>query len=369
MQTNSVKSDIRGQTTVPGTLVLLASVALLLGGCGGGGSDNATTSGGCTLTLQEIEAIDNINNMPAECLPQLPTPETNLLGRIFILGTQIDPADGSLHIYANGTDSDGNPLLLADYQTASISIAGIPADPGLVSVNNITDGDDVLSLGFVTDYSTSISAAELTAISGVYSQILTNLSPPSLPQIMEGEVINFSNSTVVVQDWTTDVTLLESAFLDDGGIIRDQTAFYDALGVTLQRNMVLDNDGLVERCRPAHMLVAFTDGGENASLTYTGETVHSIINNSKTVMVLLGGLSANKDMLVDLAGDQGAFVYAYNLADIKDVVEKWASSLSNMVKFTLDPATGFDTGAVTIQLGPENVIVERPVDGFCESTL
>jgi hypothetical protein len=38
-----------------------------------------------------------------------------------------------------------------------------------------------------------------------------------------------------------------------------------------------------------------------------------------------------------------------------------------MVKFTLDPATGFDAGAITIELGGEAVVVERPVDGFCES--
>jgi len=371
MQIYDARYDTRGRTTVRGVMFFLASLVFLLCGCGsgGGGSSTATSSGGCTLTLQEIEAIDNINNMPPECLPQLPTPETNLLGRIFILGTQIDPANGSLHIYANGTDIDGNPLQLADYQPASISIAGIPADPGLVSVDNIIDGDNVLSLGFLTDYSTSISDAELNAISGVYSHILSNLSPPSLPLIMEGEVINFSNSTVVVQDWTEDVALLDAAFLDDGGILRDQTAFYDALGVSLQRDLVQNNDGLVERCRPAHMLVAFTDGGENASVMYTKETVQSIINDSKTILVILGNLSANKDMLVELAGDQGAFVYAYNLSNISDVVEKWAGSLSHMVKFTLEQATGYDRGAITIQVGTETVNVERPVDGFCESTM
>jgi hypothetical protein len=349
----------------------IATLIQLITACGGGGGGSGTSDGGggCTLTLEEIQAIDNINDLPPECLLSLPRPETNLLGRIFVLGTQIDPASGALRIFVNGTDIDGNPLQLANFQTATVSINDIPANPALVAVDPIADGDDVLSMGFVTDYSTSISNAELNAISGVYSQILANLIPPRLPQIMEGQVINFSNSAVVVQDWTEDVALLDAAFLDDGGIMRDQTAFYDALGVTLQRDLVLDNEGLVERCRPAHMLVAYTDGGENASVTYTKGTVQSIIDDSKAVMIMLGGLSADKDMLVELAGDQGAFVYAYSLSDVEDVVGKWASSLSHMAKYTLDSATGFDTGAITIQLGSETVIVERPVDSFCESAL
>jgi hypothetical protein len=327
------------------------------------------SGGGCPLTYEEIQAIDNISELPPECLPSLPTPETNLLGRVFILGTQIDQGSGALVIFSNGTDINGNTLQLADFQAATVSINGIPADPALVSVEPIVDDNDVLSMAFVTDYSTSISDAELNAVSGIYSQVLANLIPPNLPQIMEGQVINFSNSVLVIEDWTENAASIEAAFLDDGGIIRDETAFYDALGITLQRDLAQDNDGLVERCRPAHMLVTFTDGIENASVTYTKGTVQSIIDDSKAVMIMLGGLSADKDMLVDLAGDNGAFVYAYTLSDIEDVVGKWASSLSHMVKFTLDPATGFDTGEITIQLGTQTVIVERPVDGFCESTL
>jgi hypothetical protein len=353
----------------------LAVGALLLAGCGGGGSGVAGGGGagggggGCTLTIQEIEAIGNINDLPPECLALLPVPENNLLGRIFILGTQVDPASGALRIFANGTDSNGDPLQLADFQAATVSIDGSPADPALVSVEPVVAGDDVLSLGFVTDYSTSIVDAELNAISAVYALVLDGLSPPNLPLILEGEVINFSDSVVVQQDWSEDVALLQAALQRDDGFVRGNTAFYDALGVALQRELVLDNDGLVERCRPAHLLISFTDGSENASVTYTKDTLLPIIDDSRAVLIMLGSLNADKDALIELAGDRGAFAYAYNLAGIQNVVQDWAASLSHMVKFTLDPATGFDTGGITIELGAEAVVVERPVDGFCESTL
>ena len=83
-------------------------------------------------------------------------------------------------------------------------------------------------------------------------------------------------------------------------------------------------------------------------------------------MIMLGGLHADKDELVELSGDQGAFIYAYNLDSIEEKVQDWAGSLSHMVKFILDPATGFDAG-ISIKLGDETIVVERPVDGFCES--
>ena len=125
----------------------------------------------------------------------------------------MDSASGALRIFVVGTDSDGNPLTLADFQTATVSIAGSPVDPGLVSVEPVADGDEVLSLGFITDYSFSISDPELEAISDVFSYILDSLSPPSLPQIFEGIAINFGSTVVVQQDWTGDANLLHNAFL------------------------------------------------------------------------------------------------------------------------------------------------------------
>ena len=368
-QTKMATSVRWGQTTMPGWAVLFVSAALSLSGCGGGGggggsSSSSVGSAGCELTIQELEAIGNINDIPQECLSMLPAPEDNLLGRMFILGTQVDQQAALCAFLSMARTVAALPC---SCPIATVSIDGNPVDPNLVSVDPIAAGDDVLSLGFVTDYSTSISDAELAKVSDIYSIILDSLSPPNLPQVLEGMVINFSNSILVKQDWTEDPALLQTAYQLDASFSRQNTALYDALGVALKRDPAVIDDGLVERCRPAHMLITFTDGADNASFTYTKETLLPIIQDSKAVMIMLGSLSADKTTLMDLAGDQGAFVYAYNLSGIQSTVEKWADSLSQMVKFTLDPATGFNAGTITIKLGTETVAVERPVDGFCES--
>jgi hypothetical protein len=348
----------------------LISIMLMISGCGDdfGGTGNVASETGCTLTLEELQAIDNINNVPQECLGDLPAPDQNLLNRIFVLGTQINPASSALRIFVSGTDNDGNALKLADFQTATVSIDGVPVDPALVSVDPLAAGDDVLSLAFATDYSTSISDAELGVVSSMYANILDSLSPPNLPPVSEGMIINFSTFVEVRQDWTEDTALLKAALAFDDSFARQNTALYDAIGITLERDLDSFEDGLIERCRPAHMQVFFTDGFDNASFFYTKETVLPIIDSSKTVTIMLGSLSADKDLLAELAGETGGFVYAYSLQDIQSLVAKWAASLSEMVKFTLDPAAGFDGGNITITLGSETVAVERPVDGFCEST-
>lgn len=341
---------------------LLIAFAATLTGCGGGGggSEGADANNqGCVLTPEQIENLEDISDLPPECLDLLPQPDNSILGRIFVLGTQVDALTGELRIYANGLDLDGNPLVLADFQTATVTVDDAPV---AYAVEQVSAGDAILSLGFVTDHSRSITDAELVDIGNSYSLILNRM-----PQVFEGEVVNFSDTASLRQDWTEDLPTLLDAVQPDLSIPRNSTALYDALGVALQRDLGLLDDGLVERCRPAHMLVVFTDGKENASISYTKATLLPIIEQSNTVMIMLGTLLSDVGTMQELAGDQGAYIYAYNIAGISTLIDSWSDSLSHMVKFTLDPATGFDTGTIKIALGTETVVVERPTDGFCEA--
>ena len=341
--------------------VILTSVTLVgcLGGGGGGGGESVTAdSDVCVLSQDQLQTISHVDDLPLACLSLLPIPDDNLLGRIFVLGTQVDGASGELFIYANGTDLNGQPLELADFQAATVSVDNAPV---AAAVEAVSAGDSILSLGLITDYSTSIDDAELAAISSVYENLLT-----LLPQVFEAEVLNFSDSVVLRQDWTESNADLLAAIQLDNSMVRSNTAFYDAVGTALQRELALDSDGLVERCRPAHMLVAFTDGQDNASSTYTTAALRPIIDDSNTVMIMLGTLAADSDELSELAGSNGAFAYAYDVSSIQAVVQRWSQSLNHMVKFTLSPATGFDSGVIRISVPGQTVTVNRPVDGFCE---
>lgn len=360
-------------------IIQLSITSVILSGCsGGGGSDQTSfTAGpstdGCDLSAAEITATFAL---PTECIDQFPQPDDNFDGRLYIMGSQVEAASGDLVLYAHGLDGGGAPLSVSDLQQATIQVGPasyVNADAE-VDIQPVTPGDKILSLSLVTDYSESMSDSDLDAITDVYTTILDNL-----PEVYEASVINFS-STVQIPirlDWTEAYTdsgnLIQQAIQRDESITRGNTALYDAMGYALQQDPAIiggaapvEGDGLVERCRPGHLLLVFTDGLENASYAYTKPQLINLIASSNTETIMLGTEEATKADLIELAGDNGAFVYAYNAAFVGDVIENWASSLANMVKITIAPSTLFASRDVSISLGTEVTDFTPPSDGLCE---
>lgn len=355
--------------SLPGLWLLTLFAVVLVTACGGPSGSSATTStAGCNLSLDEL---NNIGSAPPECLALLPDPQSTLNPRLFILGSETTQ-DGKLHIYAHAVDADDVPIQLLDFQTATtVSVDGIvrlnngqAENGGGVTVDAIADGSPI-SLAFLTDYSASISDANLDQIGAAYSQILS-----ALPAGFEAQVLNFSSDTAVRQDWTQALpALLDAVQFDPAFAPRNNTALYDGIGNTLDR--LVDHPeggfGLADRCRPVRILITHTDGLENASFSYTKGQLLAEIDSSRTIAIMLGTLTANISELEEFAGDRGAFVYAYDVNGIQAAVSGWAESFGDIVEFVIDAGI-FNSdvpGAVQIALGDLSVMVEAPYDQDC----
>jgi len=292
------------------------------------------------------------------------TPLNTLEGSIFILGSQIDN-NGDLVVFMNGTDIDGTPLSVTDLQSSKVTVGTSPTytnnDPEL-DIAAVSPGDSVLSLSLVVDYSSSTNN-ELDNVAAIYRQMLDNL-----PLVFEAQVITFSNTYDVKLDWT-DASSGLAAIKDAVGLphdVRDKTALYDTMGFALEGDLQTAGDGLVERCRPAHMLVVFTDGEENYSSVYTDKnTLTSIINNSRTVVIMLGTSTASQAELLSLAGDYGAVVQVSNSSGLVAEANSWSTSLQSMVKLTLKASTGFVGKTVSIAIGSQTATVVDPGQPIC----
>ena len=351
--------------SLPGLILVTLLMALLVSACSPSGSSGGAVVG-CNLTLDDLE---NLGNAPPECLALLPDPENTLSPRIFILGSETT-LDGKLHIFVHGVDAADVPLVLADYQTASVVTVdgtirldnGVDVNGGGVTVQAIADGSPI-SLAFLTDYSGSISDANLAEIGQAYAQVLN-----ALPAGFESMVLNFSDFTDVRQDWTQDLpTLLTAVEFDPTFAPRDNTAFYDGIGNTLFRPDQLPGFGLSDRCRPARIFISHTDGLENFSFIYNKANLLSEIDSSRTIAIMLGTLTANITELQEFAGTRGAFVYAYDVNGIQAAVTGWAASFGNIVEFVVDAGV-FDPlapGVVQIDLGTLVSTVEAPYDLPC----
>ena len=307
-------------------------------------------------------------------------PQNTLTSKLFVVGSQVD-TNGNLVLYVNGTDANGDPLTDTDLQNATVSVTTTTGTTQFVngdselSIQPVTVGDKILSLSLITDYSGSIEDSALNDIGNVFRTILLNL-----PMVYEAQIINFSDTYHLEIDWTEAATnyddIVAATYRDDT-IYRNGTALYDTIGFALLNDPAIvgtpttQGDGLIERCRPAHMMVVFSDGMENpqdnSPNIYTDiNELTAMIESSETIPIMLGTSNADLPTLQTFAGSRGAVVQILNTAGIESEISNWAQSLNYMVKFSLTPASGFSGNTVTIELNGQTVTVSNPSDAFCK---
>ena len=365
-------------------LLLAGTLALLLSACGGSnGGNNGTASAQCTLTQAQIDALTPDDVLPANC-DFLRAPP--LVG-LFILGTEIDAA-GDLKLYVNGVKRNGTPMILTDFVGAAVTVGGVtvnrPADWNVVAA-----GGDMLSLVTLADYSSSISTADLIGMGNLYDIVLENARPG-----FEAETINFSTDPgtgepvmavkpVPGDHWTSNLPDLLAANDYDVAFPNQNTPLYDAMGTGLMGPLATafvpgaDNLGLVERNRPATLLMVQTDGVDNASLKITEDDLVSLMNRCHTTAIMLGTFQQDSDIdqilkgraaLKRLAGTRGAFVNALNASFLEATITPFAESLGNLVVFTLNKETNFADKTVRIEVDSLAASASEPfdIDGSCQ---
>ena len=281
------------------------------------------------------------------------TPQNTLDGKILVLGSRVHETSNDLEIYVTGTDLNGDPLTVAQLEGVTVNVgvdSYVIADPELTVATVTGGGENILSLSLVTDWSNSTNG-ELAFVEGIFKQFLDKLPP----LVYEAQVVTFSDEHKIQEDWSTNLTDLKTAV----GAIHDprnRTALYDSMGAALEGGTDLDSlvhDGVTDQCRPAHVMVVFTDGDDNESSGYTDTGLASIANLDKTVVIMLGTSDAKADVLTTLAGDYGAVVQVVDPSGLPIEVANWALSLSEMVKITLDQAVDVTGKAVSISLGSQ----------------
>jgi len=291
-------------------------------------------------------------------------PKNNLEDKVFVLGAQEDDSAVTLVLYVNGTDPDGEPLTVISLQGASLNVRDIDDSTisytdgdGKLTITEVDDSDNFLSLAFVTDYSNS-TKGELDFVANILTKMLDNL-----PLVYEAQVMTFSDSYEIQQNWTDDLVALKIAVAQPHSD-RNKTALYDSMRVALEGDLGTGTIGLFEKCSPAHMLVLFTDGDDNMSSSgYTDTQLASVVNDDKTAVIVLGTSKAKDEVLTTLAGDYGAAVQVTDPLSLEAEVENWSDSLSNIVKLTLE---GVVTNGKTLSITVGTQTVDVIPNSHCQ---
>ena len=378
--------DYKVSAVVPFTLgrqfmlFLTGIMALLLAACGGGSGGGGGGGGGaavaqCPLTEDQFDTLtpDDLATLPAECDFLAVDP---LVG-LFILGTEIDGTD--LKVYVHGVNQDFTPMTLADFEQASVTLDGVPANP-VAAVAPAPAG--VLSMALLADYSESITDADVIGMGELYSNIEKNA-----PADFEAEKVNFSSeegttsqdgATVItvkpgpLPHWTEDLPALLVANEFDPEQDRNNTTLFDAMGTALlgpiepfsdNFDPTTDDFGLVERngtqggggvvgTHPASLIMVQTGGLDTASQIMNLGDITGLLDRCHTTVIMMGTFQTtlDVDVLNALAGDRGAFVQALNTNFLRPAMQPYAESLGHLVVFTLSSDTNFEDTTVRIEV-------------------
>jgi hypothetical protein len=298
-------------------------------------------------TLAELERAKTLSaSCKAEVAAYLPSSSDDFRGRVVVLGSQQDQ-DGPLRVFVAGTDAAGAALADGAYGAATVSLAGQAGlDVGeqlkVTPFAQLTT--DVLSLELVNDYSASMSAADLTVVEHIQSDLVS-----ALPSIYEGELTLFSSEVLVKQAFTTDRAKLLGAIAYDQGFDRELTALYDGMGNGL--------DSLCGRSRPARVLMVSTDGLENASVAYKKAELVRTIAADHVFVVMLGALFADVGELKSLAGPRGAYFYTPLYADLRPQVAGLVQALAHGAAIEIPPALAAQR-PLRLDIGEQSVVID-----------
>jgi hypothetical protein len=132
-----------------------------------------------------------------------------------------------------------------------------------------------------------------------------------------------------------------------------------------------DDLGLVERNRPATLLMVQSDGIDTASLEITEDDLVSLMDRCQTTAIMLGTFSQDSDIdkilegqavLERLAGTRGAFANTLNANFLEAAITPFAESLGNLVVFTLSKDTLFADKTVEISVDGTAASAVAPFD-------
>ena len=194
---------------------------------------------------------------------------------------------------------------------------------------------DAISYVLTLDRSGSMSRTDIALMEQSAEDFVRSAGPTD-----EGAIINFGSDVVIEQPLTTDNNRLIAAIKNPsaGG----STALFDSIGTGVS---VAANGNNVRRA-----VICMTDGGENASTTYTSASSVVTYANRTGVPVYCVGLglrmgSAAEQSLKDIAsGTGGLYYFSPTSADLADLYDKISRALSNSWTISFNSPVTFVSG-------------------------
>jgi hypothetical protein len=236
-------------------------------------------------------------------------------------------------VYLAVVNQVGNPVSASYFKGANFQINynNAKIQSGSISLSTASGSGQAISTSLVLDYSGSMSG-NITDLQTAASVFVNNMHASD-----RGEIIKFDDHIVEEQAYTADKSLL-LAGINSTDSFDGTTALFDAvyMGIT---NTAHESG--------QRAVVAFTDGGENASTIITSKSDLITAARKNGVPVYTIGLgSADTTTLQDISSQTGGFFYnAPTGAQLSTVYQQISQAVSNTVILSW-PGFVYQSGAV-----------------------
>ena len=247
---------------------------------------------------------------------------------------EISQSGSKITVLLSVTDQEGKPLqnfTLGNYQVEVTEKANTKIiDKDHITLTELDEfsNSDPLAIATTLDYSGSMSSINVTDMESAIKSFIGLKSNNDLMSI-----IKFASSVKQVQDFTTDITLLNDA-VNTRHYIGSSTAFYSAC------ELGLDKSNEVKNVLP--IVIGFTDGFDNRS----NITLLNLITKAQELVIpiyTIGFGSSNQQSLKRLAEETGGrFYFAPTGDDIADLYEVINGQLKKL--YILNWTTNYPQG-------------------------
>jgi hypothetical protein len=300
-------------------------------------------------TLEEIQVQNDIDPACKSAVRGiLPSSNNNVNGSWVSLGSGLA---GGRTLFLGGTTSSGGPLPLPAPHELFVT-AVTPAGDSLLDTSRYavktmkSAGSSRLAITVSTDYSASMSEADIGAASGIYQDLFAVLDTTGAR--FDGSIQRFSTQVTVVSGFSQRADSLRLRAAKDNAYPRESTALYDAIGSGIL--------ALSTRSAEVKALIVTTDGFENSSVTYKkASALYALARQHKVRVFMLGTLVADLNFLRDMSKESGGlFVYNSDIADIKPHALKIHRLLAGALAVELK-ALPANTDSVRVRFGGQTV--------------
>ncbi|WP_130863169.1 S-layer homology domain-containing protein [Bacilliculturomica massiliensis] len=204
-----------------------------------------------------------------------------------------------------------------------------------------------LNVEIVADVSGSMSGDKMTTLKRVTGEFSASLQYGAGDRL---ELMAFDDSIYQICSFTSDIDLIQQCI--DGMTTGGSTAFYDA--VIAASNRVMLQSG-------ARCLIAFTDGGDNASHVSVQEATKYAKDYSLPLFIIGIGGGIDEDTLKQMAEQTGGFYR--HASDVKDLDKIYEKIYTERKKLYM---VEYETDAAQQQADERSVVLNLEVPGRYE---